>query len=74
MAAEAAQRALVDRIEALVQEEVGRNISHLCAAAAGGLWAMASSIAAVPAPVVGVITGFFVPRASPPAAERIAAR
>ena len=69
MAAEAAQRALVDRIEALVQEEVGRTISHLCAAAAGGLWAMASSIAAVPAPVVGVITGFFVPRASPPAAE-----
>ena len=32
-----AQRALVDRIEALVQEEVGRNISHLCAAARGGL-------------------------------------
>lgn len=63
------RRALVDRIEALVQEEVGRNISHLCTAATGGLWAMASSIAASPAPVVGVITGFYVPRATPPAAE-----
>ena len=65
----AARRALIDRIEVLVQEEVGRNIAHLCAAARGGLWAMASAIAASPAPVVGVITGFFVPRATPPAAE-----
>ena len=64
-----ARRALVDQVEALVQEEVGRNISHLCAAARGGLWAMASSIAAAEAPVIGVITGFFVPRAVPPAAE-----
>mgnify|MGYP002632708171 CR=1 FL=1 len=69
MDAATSQRALIDRIEALVQEEVGRNISHLCAAAAGGLWAMASSIAVAPAPLVGVITGFYVPRASPPAAE-----
>ena len=69
MASVPAQRALVDRIEALVQEEVGRNISHLCAAASGGLWAMAASIAASAAPVVGVITGFYVPRATPPAAE-----
>ena len=64
-----AARGLVGRIEALVQEEVGRNISHLCAAAKGGLFAAASSIAAAEAPVVGVITGFFVPRADPPAAE-----
>lgn len=63
------QRLLVDRIEALVQEEVGRNISHLCDAARGGLFAAASSIATSPAPVVGVITGFYVPRAVPPAAE-----
>ncbi len=69
MDAATSQRTLVDRIEALVQEEVGRNISHLCAAAAGGLWAMASSIAAAEAPVVGIITGFYVPRATPPAAE-----
>lgn len=69
MDAAAGQRALVDQIEALVQEEVGRNIAHLCAAARGGLWTMASAIAAAPAPVVGVITGFFVPRATPPAAE-----
>jgi len=64
-----AQRALVDAIEALVQEEVGRNISHLCAAARGGLFAAAASLAAAEAPVVGVITGFYVPRANPPAAE-----
>jgi len=64
-----AQRALVDQIEALVQEEVGRNISHLCAAARGGLWAMAQSIATAPTPVLGLITGFYVPRANPPAAE-----
>lgn len=69
MDSSSAQRVLVDRIEALVQEEVGRNISHLCDAARGGLWAAALSIAAVEAPVVGVITGFFVPRADPPAAE-----
>jgi hypothetical protein len=64
-----AARGLVGRIEALVQEEVGRNISHLCSAAKGGLFAAASSIAVAEAPVVGVITGFFVPRATPPAAE-----
>ncbi len=64
-----AQRALVDQVEALVQEEVGRNISHLCDVARGGLWAMAQSIAVTPLPVVGVITGFYVPRATPPAAE-----
>ena len=64
-----AQRAVIDRIEALVQEEVGRNISHLCTAAAGGLWDMASSIAAAPAPGGGVITGFYVPRGTPPAGE-----
>lgn len=63
------QRALVDQIEALVQEEVGRNISHLCDAAKGGLWSAASALAAAKSPVVGVITGFYVPRATPPAAE-----
>lgn len=63
------RRGLIDHIEALVQEEVGRNISHLCTAAAGGLWDMASSIAAVQAPVIGVITGFYVPRGTPPAGE-----
>lgn len=64
-----AARAAINRIEALVQEEVGRNIAHLCAAAAGGLWDMAQAIAATPAPVLGLITGFYVPRGTPPAGE-----
>lgn len=62
-------RLLVERVEALVQEEVGRNIAQLCSAARGGLWGMAQAIAAAPAPVLGVITGFYVPRGSPPAGE-----
>jgi D-glutamate cyclase len=62
-------RSRVDRIEALVQQEVGRNIAALYAAARGGLWGAASALAQAEAPRVGLITGFFVPRATPPAAE-----
>jgi len=64
-----ARRARVDAIEALVQEEVGRNIAHLCEAARGGLFGAAHAIATTANPVVGLITGFFVPRATPQAAE-----
>jgi D-glutamate cyclase len=59
---------VVDAIERLVQEEVGRNIVALCDAAAGGLRGAAASLAAGPARV-GLITGFYVPGGAPPAAE-----
>ena len=54
-------------IEALIHVDVGRNISALCAAARGGLFSAAQSIAA--AKNVGLITGFYVPLGTPPAAE-----
>ena len=63
------QRALVDRIERLIQTDVGRNIGPLCDAASGGLWDAASALAAARPCRVGLITGFYVPMGSPPAAE-----
>jgi D-glutamate cyclase len=69
MSTPAAAQVLVDRIEQVVQTEVGRNIGALCEAARGGLWRAASSLAAPHSRRVGLITGFFVPLGSPPAAE-----
>ena len=54
-------------IEALIHVDVGRNISALCAAARGGLFGAASALAS--ARHVGLITGFYVPLGTPPAAE-----
>jgi D-glutamate cyclase len=62
-------RAAVDRIEALIQQEVGRNIDGLFAATRGGLWRAASELAAAPRLSVGIMTGFYVPKGTPPAAE-----
>jgi D-glutamate cyclase len=62
-------RAGVDRIEALIQQEVGRNIDGLFAATCGGLWRAASALAATPRLSVGIMTGFYVPKGTPPAAE-----
>jgi hypothetical protein len=62
-------RGLVDRIERLVQVDVGRNISALFEAARGGLWGAAHALAEASGPRVGLITGFYVPLGSPPAAE-----
>ncbi|MGC1407912.1 MAG: glutamate cyclase domain-containing protein [Acetobacteraceae bacterium] len=59
----------VDRIEALIHEEVGRNIDGLFTAAKRGLWDAASALAAAHRPSVGIITGFYVPLGTPPAAE-----
>jgi D-glutamate cyclase len=59
----------VDRIEREVQSDVGRNIGPLCVAARGGLWGAASALATAQTCRVGLITGFFVPLGSPPAAE-----
>jgi hypothetical protein len=60
---------LVNGIERLIHVDVGRNISALFDAARGGLWEAASTIASVPSVRVGLITGFYVPQGSPPAAE-----
>jgi D-glutamate cyclase len=62
-------RQTVDRLEALVQQEVGRNITGLFEAARGGLWSAASALASAPRLSVGLITGFYVPLGAPPAAE-----
>jgi D-glutamate cyclase len=69
MASQPELQALVDDIERLVQSEVGRNIAPLAKAARGGLWSAAASLAAAQPCRVGIITGFFVPGGSPPAAE-----
>ncbi len=60
---------MIAAIEALLHEDVGRNISALAAAARGGLQAAAQSLADRDTPFVGVITGFYVPKGTPPAAE-----
>jgi hypothetical protein len=59
----------VDRIEALIQQEVGRNIDGLFAATRGGLGRAAAALAAAPRLSVGIMTGFYVPKGTPPAAE-----
>ena len=69
MAEEAQRRRMIGAIERAVQQDVGRNIAPLFAAGAGGLYGAASAIAATPRPVLGLITGFFVPHGTPPAAE-----
>jgi D-glutamate cyclase len=69
MATQAELQALVDDIERVVQSEVGRNIAPLALAARGGLWGGAVSLAAAQPCRVGIITGFYVPGGSPPAAE-----
>jgi hypothetical protein len=69
MAAPADPHSLIDRIERLIQVDVGRNITALCEAARGGLWDAGSALAGAPAVKVGLITGFYVPLGSPPAAE-----
>src|SRR3954451_24432624 len=62
-------RLLVDQIERLVQVDVGRNMTALFEAAKGGLHSAAAELSAAPALRVGLITGFYVPQGSPPAAE-----
>jgi len=62
-------RESVARIEALIHQEVGRNIDGLFAASKGGLWQAASAVAEAPHPSIGIITGFYVPLGTPPAAE-----
>ena len=62
-------RAPIETIEALIHEEVGRNILSIAEATRGNLRRAAASIAAENKPVIGIITGFYVPSGIPPAAE-----
>jgi hypothetical protein len=61
--------ALVEGIERLIQVDVGRNITGLFGAARGALWSAATTLATARSLSVGLITGFYVPQGSPPAAE-----
>ena len=63
------QDLLVDQIERLIQVDVGRNISALFDAARGGLRGAASALLNARSSRVGLITGFYVPQGTPPAAE-----
>ncbi|MGA3002153.1 MAG: glutamate cyclase domain-containing protein [Acetobacteraceae bacterium] len=62
-------RERIDSIETLIQQEVGRGATGLFAASRGGLWAAASAFSTAQPRYVGILTGFFVPRGTPPAAE-----
>ena len=62
-------QALVDQIERLVQIDVGRNITALFCAARGGLRGAATALVSARSGRVGLITGFYVPEGTPPAAE-----
>jgi D-glutamate cyclase len=62
------RHALIDRIEAAIHQDVGRNIAPMFEAARGGLLGTVSALAETGGPV-GIITGFYVPGGTPPAAE-----
>jgi hypothetical protein len=61
------KEALIARIEAELHRDVGRGMDAVFAATQGGLYRAASALAG--ARRIGMITGFFVPGADPPAAE-----
>lgn len=62
-------QARIAALERLIQVEVGRNVTALFAAAEGGLAGAAATLAALKSGGIGVITGFYVPGGTPPAAE-----
>jgi len=59
----------IEQIETICGRDVGNGIEPLVHAAKGGLLAAARSIAEHPSPHLAIITGFFVPHGTPPAAE-----
>jgi hypothetical protein len=69
MASEPDPYSLVDRIERQIHVDVGRNINALFDAARGGLWSAASELVNARSGRAGLITGFYVPQGTPPAAE-----
>ena len=58
-----------DELERLIGQDVGRNISQLVQAVQGQLESATRSIAEHPEPKIAIVTGFFVPTTTPPAAE-----
>jgi len=60
--------ASIDAIEAVIHQDVGRNIAPLFGAARGGLRGAVAALADAGG-AVGLITGFYVPGGIPPAAE-----
>jgi hypothetical protein len=69
MAGQPLPHSLVDEIERLIHVDVGRRVTALFETARGGLWSAASALTAAPSARIGLITGFYVPLGSPPAAE-----
>lgn len=59
----------IAQIENICGRDIGNRIEPLVEAAKEGLLGAARSIAEHPNPHVAIMTGFFVPRATPPAAE-----
>jgi len=59
----------IDRIEALIGQQVRRNISRLVQCAKGNLAKAADSIAVTPAPHIAIVAGFFIRHANPPSPE-----
>ncbi|MDO8187338.1 DUF4392 domain-containing protein [Conexibacter sp. JD483] len=59
----------IDHLERVAARDAGRGIGPLAQAAAGGLRAAATGIAAVSAPSLAFVTGCFVVRSEPPAPE-----
>jgi hypothetical protein len=67
--------AVLEAMRDLVQEDVGNRglgkdpTANLIQSCAGDFVAACRSIAATRQPAVGIVTGFYIPRASPPAGE-----
>lgn len=59
----------IEKIESICGRDVGHGIEPLVEAAKGGMLGAARSIAEHPSPHVAIITGFFIPHGTPPAAE-----
>jgi hypothetical protein len=59
----------IEKIENICGRDVGHGIEPLVEAAKGGLIGAARSIAEHPSPHVAIITGFYIPHGTPPAAE-----
>jgi D-glutamate cyclase len=67
--AEREELSRIDCIESLIQEDAGRNVQPLFAHTRGGLRRAALSLSGETRPNVAILTGFFVPDSTPPAAE-----
>ncbi|GMH37445.1 hypothetical protein BSKO_05318 [Bryopsis sp. KO-2023] len=62
-------REVISKVEKVCGRDVGRGTGPLATHAKGNLFSACASIANHPSPSIGIITGFFIPGASPPACE-----